>query len=165
MKIKPPRVHTGFAGSLRAVAELLALLGRKLEWGLCLGLQGRRMRPSRALSGAEGRHAFSPCPGELCATPSCSWVTCMVSLVDCSILCLWISVGGWGGTREGPRQTWNLNSGSHLMNIPSFNKLLPFLGWQVWAVNSGVLFPLPYTSWPPSPLARSPSQPGSGKTI
>ena len=31
MKIKPPRVHTGFAGSLRAVAELLALLGRKLE--------------------------------------------------------------------------------------------------------------------------------------
>lgn len=161
---KAPEGSHGVRWESWAVAVLSALLGRKLEWGLCL-LQGCRMCPSRALSGAEGRHTFSPWPGGQCATPSCSWITCVVSLVSCSILFLWISVGGWGGTRKGPRQTWNLNSGSHLMNVPSLDKLLPFLGWQVWAENSDVLFSLPYTSWPLFLSAPSPSQQGSDQTI
>ena len=50
-----------------AIAVLSALLGRKLEWGLCLELQACRRRPRRALSGAEGRTYVLPLSwGTLC---------------------------------------------------------------------------------------------------
>lgn len=115
-------------------------LRRQARWALAWHCLGRADRLSFL---AQGLHIG----------PSVSRITCTLSVAGCRSL--FLTLQRWRGMWEGPRRTWNPNLGSQLMKLYPWTNCFAPLGSRSYAMNSGLLIPLPHTSLPPSPLALS----------